>query len=299
MIEKIKPIPFIDESNAVKLTSLGGKLVLERTDRVLWAREKTQVDYVGQDCYVEASKFFVLLPEIKTLVVGTCLEVVLKNNAKYSLPFLEVQWESRVMPEGTPQVIRYDIEPLIVSTLSNLIKPELQCIYIDNQGAVSCDFISACFSPQLKSDIPFLLPADVQKLVLGDTCKTVVTDSQVGFMTDQYEIIVSVVLLGEDRWWEQLRDMMKGVSEFYSTTGLDSVMKRMALFVDYVSFDGSSVCGGTNKEPYQFHSLEGKIYEVSKLSALLDYVKEMTVANDALVLKGEKVSYMLSPLEEA
>ena len=69
MLEKIKEVPFIDESSAVRLITKDGKLILERTDRVIWASEATQLAVEGIDCYVEAEKFFSLLPDIKQVKV--------------------------------------------------------------------------------------------------------------------------------------------------------------------------------------------------------------------------------------
>ena len=64
MLEKIKEVPFIDESTAVKVTSdEEGKVVLERYDRVIWAREvwSLREPVHGLACYVEAAKLLSLL----------------------------------------------------------------------------------------------------------------------------------------------------------------------------------------------------------------------------------------------
>ena len=47
MLEKIKSVPFIDESEAVKVISIDGKIVLERNDRVIWASEKTSFEAIA------------------------------------------------------------------------------------------------------------------------------------------------------------------------------------------------------------------------------------------------------------
>ena len=61
MLEKIKEVPFIDESSAVKVFTRDGKIVLERTDRVVWGQETTTIESEGVSCYVEADKFFALI----------------------------------------------------------------------------------------------------------------------------------------------------------------------------------------------------------------------------------------------
>lgn len=298
MLEKIKEVPFIDESAAVKLISNEGKLFLERNDRVIWASEKTEVPANDINCYVEAEKFFALLPNIKTMTQGTCLEVELKNGAKYELPFLTVSWETQEMPTEYPNTITFKLADLMLCTLKNLVKPELQCIYIDEQGAVSCDFISACITDTVKSNVPFLLPPDIQTLVDGRLCKVAVDDAKIYVQAADFNIITTKPTIGQEPWWESLRAMLSGVQGFTKTEKLQEGLKRLVLFGDYIRFDGTRVVSGENFEPFNFKDLGTNDYEIERLNKILDTASEISEENSNLVLKNTTSKFLISAMPE-
>lgn len=299
MLEKIKEVPFIDESSAVKVLSVDGKIELERNDRVVWAAEKTAIESEGIDCYVEADKFFALFPDIKSLKQGTCLEVTLKNGARYELPFLTVEWSSVQMPEDYDDSITFKLSDLMLCTLKNLVRPELQCIYIDQQGAVSCDFISACVSKEVKASAPFLLPPDIQDLVDGRLCKVKVTDTNIYIQASDFSVVTSRPTMSEDAWWEGLRDAITDVAAFADAAPLAAGMKRLAMFGDYVNFDGDRVVSGSNYEPFAFANLEGNQYEIEKVSRILSTATHISEKGGNLVLKNESSMFLISPMDEA
>lgn len=300
MLEKIKEVPFIDESAAVKLTSVEGKLVLERYDKVIWAREETKLEVdTSINCYVEAEKFFVLFPNIKALEQGTCLTVTLKNGAVYELPFLDVSWETQEMPEEFNNTITFALDDLMLCTLKNLIKPELQCIYIDKEGAVSCNFISACISTAVKADEGFLLPPDVQALVNGRVCKVNVGEDKLYFRASDFSIITSKPVHEEEDWWESLRGMISEADKFTKATPLVDGMKRLGMFSDYVSFDGEKVISGENFEPFKFKNIEDRKYEIERLNRILTTAEEITEDNENLVFKNSNCKFLVSPMEDA
>lgn len=300
MLEKIKTIPFIDESSAVKITTEGdNKIFLERTDRVVWAKEATNLRAEGILCYVEASKFFALLPEIDTISQDTCLKVTLKNGAKYDLPFLEVSWEPVALPTEYADTINFKLGDLMLCTLKNLIKPELQCIYIDNQGAVSCDFLSACISKEVKATTPLLLPEDVQELVNGRECKVLVEGDKIYINAHEFDIVTTNPTMGEDSWWEDLRSMLDADGDVVvATDKLSESLKRLALFGDYLSFDGEKVIVETNNEPFVFERVGESLFEIEKISKLLTTATKLTRAGDNIVLKNEGSKFLVSPMEE-
>ena len=119
----------------------------------------------GINCYVEAKPFFALFDEIALLKQTTCLEVKLKNGAEYELPFMNVAWDTVEMPDEYHDRILFKISDLMLTTLRNLIKPELQCIWIDERGEYRQTSL-ACISKEVKSkqSVPTL---DVQELVVG------------------------------------------------------------------------------------------------------------------------------------
>ena len=298
MLEKIKAIPFVDESSAVKLTSIDGRIVLERTDKVLWAQEFTALKSDNISCYVDAKQFFALFDDIDKLQQTTCLEVTLKNGARYELPFVDVEWETVEMPTEYHDRIHFKISDLMLTTLQNLIKPELQCIWIDEKGAVSCDIISACISNQVKSTHPFLLPLDVQELVEGKTASVNAETDMLFISGHDFNIAVKKPEV-TDTWYDDLREMVKGDAGFVSAEGLRESLTRLEIFNDYVSFDGERAIAGSNYEPFAFKDLGSNFYEIAELEKLLSVSKEIGELNNNLVLKNEGSLFLLSVMEEA
>lgn len=298
MLEKIKAIPFVDESSAVKLTSIDGRIVLERTDKVMWAQEFTSLKSDNISCYVDAKQFFALFDDIDKLQQTTCLEVTLKNGARYELPFVDVEWETVEMPTEYHDRIHFKISDLMLTTLRNLIKPELQCIWIDEKGAVSCDIISACISNQVKSTHPFLLPLDVQELVEGKTASVNAETDMLFISGHDFNIAVKKPEV-TDTWYDDLREMVSGDAGFVSAEGLRESLARLEIFNDYVSFDGERAIAGSNFEPFAFKDLGSNFYEIAELEKLLSVSKEIGELNNNLVLKNEGSLFLLSAMEEA
>lgn len=299
MLEKIKSIPFVDESAAVKVFSMNGKIILERTDKVIWAQELSPLksdDHIM--CYVEAKPFFILLDEIKEIKQTTCLEITLKNGAKYELPFMDVTWESLEMPEEYHDRIQFKISDLMLTTLRNLIKPELQCIWIDNIGAVSCDIISACISDQVKSTHPFLLPLDVQELVSGKTADVNCEGDMLYIVGNDFSIAI-MKPENEDAWYNDLRAMVDATATFVPVMTLVDSLKRLTLFDDCITFDGTKVHAGSNHEPFNFVDTGNKPYAIEKVSKILAVTTGMAEHEGNLILRNEGSMFLISAMEEA
>lgn len=299
MLEKIKEVPFIDESSAVKVVSQDGVVELERSDKVIWAREQTALKADNVDCYVEAKKFLTLLPEIGSLRQTSCLEVELKNGAKYELPFLDVSWETQVMPEEYEDKIKFKLDNLILCTLKNLIKPELQCIWIDNEGAVSCDFISACVTKDVKAAKGFLLPPEIQELVNGRVCKVQVTDSNIFVKAEEFDIVTSRPEVSDDDWYNDIRAMISCVEKFSPTSTLGEGLNRLAMFGDYVSFNGEIAISETNFEPFKFVDLAEFKYEIARLVKVIAVASEMAALDGNILLRDKETLFLVSAMEEA
>lgn len=299
MLEKIKEIPLIDQSRAVKLLTANGKLLMERNDRVIWAAELTKLEVEDINCYVEADKFFNLLPDIQTLKQTTCLEITLKNGARYELPFMQVEWESEEMPENYSDSITFKLDDLMLCTLKNLVKPELQCIYIDEQGAVSCDFVSACLSNQVRSQHQILLPPDVQELVNGRQCLVQIENGKMYFKAPDFFIATAVPQIGEDRWWEDLRAMIPQQIEGKPVASLINSLKRLQLFGDYVTFSNNRVNAGENYEPFEFvEEVSTNNFEIERLNKILTTAVKIDRVNENLMFGNETSRFLLSPMEE-
>jgi hypothetical protein len=298
VLEKIKAIPFVDESAAVKVTSVDGRIYLERTDKVIWAQEKTALRADGISCYVEAKSFFALFEDIAELSQSTCLKVKLKNGAEYELPFVAVRWDSVEMPTEYHDRILFKIEDLMLTTLRNLIKPDLQCIWIDNRGAVSCDIISACISDKVKSQHPFLLPLDVQELVVGKLAGVNASGDTLYIEGTDFSIAVKKPEVS-DTWYDDLREMIKGDISFVPVGELAESMKRLKVFDDYVTFDGVKAIAGSNFEPFRFKDLGDSPYEIEKVMKILSVSTAIGELNSNLVLKNDGAMFLISAMEEA
>lgn len=299
MLEKIKEVPFIDESAAVRVKSIEGKTVLERNDRVIWASEETTLQSEGIDCYVEAEKFLTLLPEVKSLYQGECLVLTLKNDAKYELPFLSVSWETPEMATEYENTIMFKLDDLMLCTLKNLVKPELQCIYIDEAGAVSCDFVSACISDTVRASQSILLPPDVQALVNGRQCKVHIDDDKIYILSSDFKIITPKPTMSEDRWWEGLRQMVAAIPCLVNSEKLAESLKRLVMFGDYISFNDNKVWTGTNFEPFEFVSMPSSKYEIEKVAKVLTTANKITADEGNLIFMNESSKFLVSPMEDA
>lgn len=297
MLEKIKEVPFIAESSAVRLYTSNGKLMLERSNKVLWARENSELAAEGINCYVEADKFFALYADIASLSQGTCLDIVLKNGGKYQLPFLDVSWDVPSSPEHYTERIEFKIADLMLCTLKNLIKPELQCIYIDNKGAVTCDFVTACISTAVKSVAPFLLPPDVQDLVCNSTCDVQVENDKIFIRGLNFEIVTSNPVSGGDAWWEGLRTLLDREVAFVSLGSLPSGLKRLSMFADYITFKDNKVYCDSNFEPFEFNSMPDSKYEIVSILKLLETSQNISEIDGNLILKNNSVKFIVSAME--
>lgn len=298
ILDKIKAIPFVDESSAVKITSMDGKTSLERTDKVTWAQEFMPLRSENISCYVEAKPFFALLPEIASMKETTCLEITLKNGAEYELPFVDVSWETVEMPETYHDRILFKIGDLMLTTLRNLIKPELQCIWFDEAGAVSTDILSACISTDVRSAHPFLLPLDVQELVLNKLAEVNAKTETLFIKGADFNIAV-MKPESTDTWYDDLRGMIIGDAQFVPTSKLFESVKRLEIFADYLAFDGAVVKAGSNYEPFEFKDLGDNPYDILKLGKLLMVSTSIGEINNNLVLKNEGSTFLLAAMEEA
>jgi hypothetical protein len=301
MLEKIKEIPFIDESRAVKVKVLGGKLTIERTDKVVWGQEvfdrPTWPDVA--DCYVEEDKFFALFEQIAVLRnVGPHLEVTLMNGAKYELPFLEVSWNAQQMPEQYDQTITFRLADLMICTLANLIKPEFQCIRIDDKGAVSCDFVSSCVSKSMIAQKPFMLPPELQPLVDARLCSVKVTDTKIFVKANDFSLVTTCPTTSGDAWWEQLRAMIPEGLNFVEFS--PDALKRLMMFGDYIEFKDGKVLCGSNFEPFpSFEPLPGRKYEADKILRIMSTATKIASYEGNLILKNDSAMFLVSPVDEA
>ena len=214
------------------------------------------------------------------------------------MPFIPVERATEEMPEEYSQSILFDIDDLMVCTLTNLIRPELQCIYIDSKGAVTCDFVTACINKTLKSDEPFLLPPEVQQLVKDITCQVQMEGEHICFRASNFDIKIAKPTLSEEPWWEDLRAMVEDVERFQPIGKLQQSVARLNMFGDYIQFTGDKVIADTSYEPFAFTNLGEKRYEIMGLSKILPVVTHIANNESVLVFKNLKSKFLVSAGEE-
>ena len=103
----------------------------------------------------------------------------------------------------------------------------------------------------------------------------------------------------DDKWYEQLRGMLDGASEFTQGESLAEGLKRLALFADYITFDGEKALAGSNFEPFTFKDLNGAQYEIEKVSKIMSTAPKIGEKDGNLIFKNESSMFLVSPQEEA
>ena len=273
---------------------------MERNTRVIWASELFDLSVEGIDCYVEASKLFSLLPEIEEMKQGTCLKVRLKNGARYDLPFLVVKWDTPEMPEEYNNSITFKLDDLMLCTLKNLVKPELQCIYIDEKGAISCDFISACINNIVKCSEQILLPPDVQDLTNGKVCNLNITETTLFIKGENFNIVTARPTLSEEAKndFTNLREMIEGELIFVKVKELQEGLKRLVLFGDFITFEENRVVCNNNFEPFNFKKIEDKKYEIESIKKVILVATDIGELEGNIVFTSETSTFLVSAVQE-
>lgn len=145
MLELMRELGFIPQSRAIKLYNDDeGKAVGERYDKVTYLSEQLNITLTtSQAIYVESGRFLSLLPFIQSAESeDNYLLVTLKNSAEYKLPYVEVEFDVINFGEDSDRIlsVTHSLDILKKTTLKNLVKPEMRCIYVDDKGAVSLIF---------------------------------------------------------------------------------------------------------------------------------------------------------------
>jgi hypothetical protein len=280
MIEQIRAIPFIAESEAVKL--LPDRRV-ERYTRILQASEFLPSQLTlscDRPVYVEAKKFFALLAATSTVSAEpTCLTVGLQNGAVYRLPFMDVQWDDmRPRPSGAPRSVETDIMGLSTCILGNNMRPELQCIYMDAQGAVTCDSINACINPNVRFDEPILMLPDIQPMLWGRKFAVLSDANLLHIEGDGFTVqIMSPEEKGDD--WAMLRELAATPTEPVFKGAIEESLRRLANFGECVRFKEGKLVVGANEEPGLANMDSGNVeFKIASLTKLLPYATKLALA---------------------
>lgn len=303
IVDKLKEVQLVTESGAIKLDATNG--IYQRFDKTVYVQEPFSVSVTGSgEAYVEASKFFSLLPETSLVELSQdYVKMTLKNKAEYKLPKMDVKWDTSNLPATFVQSSSINIKlasgRLTSATLKNLANPMLQCIYMDQDSGVSCNSMVACIDGTTLVKQPILLPPDVVTLMEGRESQLMVSeDGNFIIKIGEAFIVCPAPMYDYSETAEVLRNSIPASTKKYPVSGLFEEIRRLSSFGDFLSFDGNKVSVGENFEPFDFPSAEPTFrYGVQYLLTVLPQVTHISQSEFALLLYGDNFLFMVSPEE--
>lgn len=309
MLEAMKVIGFIPESKAVKLYRNEDVVVGERYDKVTYLREYLNIRLDGEGaCYVEAESFLSLLPFIrKAAIKENYLEVILKNGAEYKLPYMEVEFSVPKIELPTLQISgEIDFSILKKTALQNLVKPEMRCIYVDEKGAVSCNFLQGTVDEGITSVEPVLLPPDLIDYIPAGNVQ-IYKGGDMLFYTDAKDKFIwspagDFMESEETPWYQSIYEQAKSSSEERFSPvqeGMEESLKRLSLFGKEAVFNSSKVQVGNSYEPVSIPSAGGQVFDLEEVIPVISCAKMMTISEEGtMFLRNGRVTILVSSKEE-
>lgn len=309
MLELMKVLGFIPESKAVKVYKYQEKVFGERYDKVTYLREALNINLEGDGaCYVEAESFLSLLPFIQRAVMKeNYLDVFLKNEAEYKIPYMEVEFDVPKMDPPTLEITGdLDFTVLKKTALQNLVKPEMRCIYVDGNGAVSCNFLQGTVDKNIVSlQDELLLPPDLVDYIPtghGEIYK----GGDMLFYTDAENRFIwspSGDFSGdeEEPWYKSIYNQAVEVEgDTYSPIqdGFEESLKRLALFGKEAVFNSTKVEVGNSFEPVSIPTASGQVFDLEEVTPIISCGKEILFKRDAMFLRNDKITILVSAKEQ-
>lgn len=310
MLESMKVLGFIPESKAIKLyKNADGKVVGERYDKVTYLREFLNFTLEGEGgCYVEAESFLSLLPFIsRATIKENYLEVVLKNGAEYKFPYMEVEFGAPKIEPPTLEIKgEIDFSTLKKTALQNLVKPEMRCIYVDNNGAVSCNFLQGTVDRGIISRSPVLLPPDLVDYIPAGHVEIYKGGDMLFYTDTESKFIWSpagdFMESDEAPWYNSIYEQAMGAQamEFSPVQeGMEESLKRLSLFGKEAVFNSTKVVVGNSYEPVSIPSARGQVFDLEEVIPVISSAKEMVLSEDGtMFLKNGEVTILVSAKEE-
>lgn len=304
MIEKVKRLPFIEESEVVRIDL--DDHIFERYDRTIRVIEKISnlIDLKGEgEIYTTAAELLPLLPLLKSISKhNDAAEVILTNGAKYILPGREVKFEPDIQSDVEPEkTFKLKLSGhLSATTLKNLLDPILQTIYIDPEGAVSTNSLNACLDSSITAPISLLIPPDLIELIVGTEVTVSLTSTTLLARTTEAIIKVPIIPVPETNNFLLVRGYADGFPEtsWDKTEELEASLKRLMAFGEYASFTDNKVYVGNNYEPFKFMNAATDLsYPIVDLLSMLPSVSKISCAGGNLLLKGNTHYFIISPKE--
>ena len=315
MLELMKELGFIPESRVVKLYKLDGKVVGERYDKVTYLREVLpDLDLtVDEPVYVESGMFFPLIPFIQSATArDNYLQVILRNGAEYKFPYIEIEFSRPEVPDIAPSIEiegEIDLSILKKTALQNLVKPEMRCIYVDRNGAVSCNFLQGTVDRSLKSQNPILLPPDLIDYMQSGERGMICTIGDLLFYTNRSTKWIWAPKSeleqsedGEVPWYKSIYEQ-SNAAELQNLlsdipAGIEDSLKRLQFFGAEAIFYADKIMTGENFEPVAIPSAVGGIYTLEEVISVIPFAKQIAFFNSAMYLKNGDVTILVSEKEE-
>lgn len=316
MLELMKELGFIPESRVVKLYRLDDKVVGERYDKVTYLREVLpDLDLtVEEPVYVESGRFLPLIPFIQRAVAcDNYLQVILRNGAEYKFPYIEIEFSRPEVPDIAPSIEiegEIDLSILKKTALQNLVKPEMRCIYVDRNGAVSCNFLQGTVDTGLKSQNPILLPPDLIDYMQSGEKGMICTIGDLLFYTNRStkwiwapKSELEQAEDGEVPWYESIYNQSRAAVELphlFSDipAGIEDSLKRLQFFGTEAVFYADKIMAGENFEPVAIPSAIGGVYTLEEVVSVIPFARQIAFFDNAMYLRNGDVTILVSEKEE-
>lgn len=309
MLDLMRELGFIKESRAVRLSKNSlGKPIGERYDKVTYLREhlpEFDLD-LGSPVYVESARFLPLVPFIASAKAEeNYLQVFLRNGADYKLPYLGVEFSIPDITVGNEYLCihgKLNFSALKKTALQNLVKPEMRCIYVDEKGAVSCNFIQGTVDKNIKtlSGQKLLLPPDLVVYIPdGEQGSIYVSGEYIVYETlGRDYIIAPLTELSEEEspWYDIIYNKAQIPQEGFAPipAGLEEALKRLQCFGNDVVISADTLTVESNFEPISLPGAHGGEYTVEEVLSVLGGGKEILFKDTEMYLKNENITIMVS-----
>jgi hypothetical protein len=188
-----------------------------------------------------------------------------------------------------------NIAGLHACILPNNMKPELQCIYMDATGAVTCDTISACINPNIKHADPILMLPDIQAMLQGKPFTVKASDDLLHLAGDKVAIqIMSPAEKGDD--WPSLRQLAETPTSPVPKGAMEESLKRLAQFGELAKFRDSRIYVGTNYEPFTADWDSGNVeFKIAAIQKLLPFGQTIALAGTNIhIYAADGAQYIVS-----
>lgn len=303
--DKLREVQLVAESKVLKIDAK--EQYFSRFDKTVYMEEPipdtvtltSERDEDKPIGYVEASKFFALFGEAKQIVLRNdyCF-ITLKNGAEYKLPYFDIFWDRKQynIDGAASTKIKLAAGRLSSATLKNLANPMLQCIYIDEATAVSCNSMVACIDGTTISKTPLILPPDIISIIEGSETEIFITEGAYVIKLSGGVICVPIPELDYKETADTLRENIPENIKMFPVKSLADSLKRLSASHEYVVFTGDQVRADEDFEPFEFPTANKEyMYNIQSLLSIIGQVQNIAQGEYPLFLYGDKFLFMVSP----